>query len=108
MITLKYQILKQRSKDMKILITGHNKISYKLNTSNTNLFQKFILNGDTVPQKKIFSNFLLKFFRFTYQLLWEQQDQNAYVTFPKILTEVLTIHIPVKWISVTQRNLCNP
>ena len=24
------------------------------------------------------------------------------------ITEVIAIHIPVKWISVTQRNLCNP
>ena len=32
-------------------------------------FQNIILNGDTVPQTKVFSPFLLKFFRFNYQLI---------------------------------------
>ena len=52
-------------------------------------FQNIILNEDTVPQIKIFSHFLLKFFRLpiNYQLLWEQQDQNAYINFPHVLTE---------------------
>ena len=27
------------------------------------------------------------FFRFDYQLLWEQQDQQAYIHFPQILTQ---------------------
>ena len=36
---------------------------------------------------KVFSNFLLTFFRFDYQLIWEQQDQNAYINFPQVLTE---------------------
>ena len=31
-------------------------------------FQIIILNEDTVPQLKVFSHFLLKFFRFNYQL----------------------------------------
>ena len=35
----------------------------------------------------MFSHFLLKFFRFNYQLLWEQKDQNAYVNFPQVLTD---------------------
>ena len=30
---------------------------------------------------------MLKFFRFNYQLLWEQQDQQAYIHFPQILTQ---------------------
>ena len=34
-----------------------------------------------------FTHFVLKFFRFTYQLLWEQQDQQAYINFPQILTQ---------------------
>ena len=34
-----------------------------------------------------FSKFLLKFLRFNYQLFWEQQDQNAYINFPQVLTE---------------------
>ena len=29
----------------------------------------------------------MKFFRFNYQLIWEQQDQNAYISFPHVLTE---------------------
>ena len=50
-------------------------------------FQNIILNEDTVPQIKIFAHFLLKFFRFNYQLFWEQQDQNAYIHFLQVLTE---------------------
>ena len=40
-------------------------------------FYNITLNEDTIPQVKVFSQFLLKFFRFNYQLLWEQQDQQA-------------------------------
>ena len=50
-------------------------------------FHNITLNDDTTPQVKIFTQFLLQFFRFNYQLLWEQQDQQAYVNFPQILTE---------------------
>ena len=50
-------------------------------------FQNIILDDDTIPQIKIFSQFLLKFFRFNYQLLWEQKDQNAYVNFPQVFTD---------------------
>ena len=50
-------------------------------------FQNIILNEDTVPQIKVFSHFLLKLFRFNYQIIWEQQDQNAYNNFPQVLTE---------------------
>ena len=50
-------------------------------------FQNIILDVDTIPQIKIFSHFLLKFFRFNYQLLWEQKDQNAYVNFRQVLTD---------------------
>ena len=36
------------------------------------------------PQFKVFTQFLFKFFRFNYQLLWEQQDQQVYtLTFLK-------------------------
>ena len=45
------------------------------------------LTDDTIPQVKIFSQFLLTFFRFNYQLPWEQQDQQAYINFPQILTD---------------------
>ena len=50
-------------------------------------FHNITLNEDTTPQVKIFTQFLLKFFTFNYQLLWEQQDQQAYGNFPQILTE---------------------
>ena len=49
-------------------------------------FNNIILTDDTIPQVKIFTHFLLKFFRFNYQLLWEQKDQQAYINFPQILT----------------------
>ena len=51
-------------------------------------FTNIILTDDTVPQVKIFTQFLLKFLRFNYQLLWEQKDQQAYVNFPQILTHI--------------------
>ena len=50
-------------------------------------FNNFILTNDTIPQVKIFTQFIIKFFRFNYQLLWEQQDQRAYINFPQILTQ---------------------
>ena len=56
-------------------------------------FQNIILNEDTVPQIKIFSHFLLKVLRFNYQLLWEQQDQSAYIDFPQLLTETALLPI---------------
>ena len=49
-------------------------------------FNNNILTDDTIPQVKIFTHFLLKYFRFNYQLLWEQKDQQAYINFPQILT----------------------
>ena len=50
-------------------------------------FRNISLYDDTKPQFKVFSHFLLKFFRFNYQLLWEQKDQNAYINLPQVLTE---------------------
>ena len=49
-------------------------------------FNNIILTDDTIPQVKIFTHFLSKFFRFNYQLLWEQKGQQAYINFPQILT----------------------
>ena len=46
-----------------------------------------ILTNDTIPQVKIFTQLILKFFRFNYQLLWEKQDQQAYINFSQILTQ---------------------
>ena len=40
-------------------------------------FNNITLTEDTIPKVKVFTQFLLKFFRFNYQLLWEQQDQQA-------------------------------
>ena len=51
-------------------------------------FNNIILTDDTIPQVKIFTQFSLKFLRFNYQLLWEQNDQQAYVNFPQILTHI--------------------
>ena len=51
-------------------------------------FTKITLTDNTIPQLKFFTHFLLKFFRFNYQLLWEQKDQNAYTNFPKALTDI--------------------
>ena len=49
-------------------------------------FNNIIPTDDTISQVKIFTQFLFKFLRFNYQLLWEQKDQQAYVNFPHILT----------------------
>ena len=51
-------------------------------------FNNIILTDDTIPQVKISTLFLLKFFRFNYQLLWEQKDQQAYINFPQILPHI--------------------
>ena len=50
-------------------------------------FNNITLTNDNIPQVKVFTQFLFKFFRFNYQLLWEQQDQQAYIQFPQILTQ---------------------
>ena len=51
---------------------------------------------------KVFSHFLLKFFRFNYKLLWKQQDQNAYINFPQVLTET---ELPPIIISKTNKHI---
>ena len=53
-----------------------------------NFIQNLTLNDDTIPQIQIFARFLLKFFRFNYQLIWEQQDQSAYTNFPQTFDKV--------------------
>ena len=50
-------------------------------------FNNITLTDDTISQVKVFTQVLLKFFRFNYQLLCEQQDQQAYINFPQILTQ---------------------
>ena len=44
-------------------------------------FRNITLNDQTIPQTKIISLFLRKYFRFNYQLLWSQQDQPAFQAF---------------------------
>ena len=44
-------------------------------------FKDIVLNDQTIPQIKLLSLFLRKFFRFNYQLLWSQQDQPAFTEF---------------------------
>ena len=50
-------------------------------------FRNISLDDKTTSQIKVFSHFLLKFFRFNFQILWEQKDQNAYIHFPQVITE---------------------
>ena len=50
-------------------------------------FYQITLNEDTIPQIRIYSLFLRKFFRFNYQLMWIDQDQNAFGNFPQHFTK---------------------
>ena len=70
------------------LITGYNEISYKLKIFNTDSLTTLFLRMTLYLKSKFFTPFLLKFFRFNYQLLWEQKDQQAYINFPQILTHI--------------------
>ena len=49
-------------------------------------FKDLTLNDQTIPQIKVISLFLRKYFRFNYQLLWSQQDQSAFTEFPDHFT----------------------
>ena len=49
-------------------------------------FKDLTLNDQTIPQIKVISLFLRKYFRFNCQLLWSQQDQPAFTAFPKHFT----------------------
>ena len=80
--------------DLETRIQRHNNPHYwlqqdilQVTTFEYKFFQDIVLNEDTIPQIKVLSHFLLKYFRFNYQLLWEQKDQSAYIHFPKVLTE---------------------
>ena len=80
--------------DLETRIQRHDNPHYWLqqDISQVKNFQYRFLNNitltdDTIPQVNVFTQFLLKFFRFNYQLLWEQQDQQAYINFPQILTQ---------------------
>ena len=84
--------------DLDTKIIRHNNPHYWLQqdilpvtTFQYKFFKNITLDDDTIQQIKVFSHFLLKFFRFNYQLIWEPKDQNAYIHFPQILnkTELL-------------------
>ena len=49
-------------------------------------FKDLTLNDQTIPQIKVISLFLRKYFRFNYQLLWSQQDQPDFIAFPNLFT----------------------
>ena len=49
-------------------------------------FKDLTLNDQTIPQIKVISLFLRKYFRFNYQLLWSQQDQPAFTELPDQFT----------------------
>ena len=49
-------------------------------------FKDLTFNDQTIPQIKVISLFLRKYFRFNYQLLWSQQDQSAFTAFPNHFT----------------------
>ena len=59
-------------------------------------FQNIILNDDTIPQIKVVSHFLLNYFRFNYQLIWEQTNQHAYVNFPRVNTDTEILPFIIK------------
>ena len=91
--------LKQRSEyfevpDLETRIQRHDNPQYWLQQDilqvknfQYRFFNNITLTDDTLPQVKYFTQFSLKFFRFNYQMLWEQQDQQAYISFPQILTQ---------------------
>ena len=49
-------------------------------------FKDLTLDDQTIPQIKVISLFLRKYFRFNYQLIWTQQDQPAFTAFPNHFT----------------------
>ena len=49
-------------------------------------FEDITLNEQTIPQTKLMSLILRKYFRFNYQLLWSEQDQPAFAAFHNYFT----------------------
>ena len=68
------------------LIIGHNTVCYESNNFNTNSFRNLFLMAILPHKSKMFIT-LLNFGRDNYQILYEQQDQSAYINFPQVLTE---------------------
>ena len=80
--------------DLETKISRHNNPHYWLQQDIVQIkqfqcrfFQNIRLNEDTVPQIKVFLHFLLNFFRFNYQSIWEHHDQNAFINLSQVLTE---------------------
>ena len=89
--------------DLGTTISRHNNAHYWLQQDiaqfkqfQCRFFQHIVPNEDTVPQIKIFSHFLVKFFRFNYQLTWELQDQSAHIRFPQVLLETELLPFVIK------------
>ena len=60
---------------------------YNTNTKfPTSLFQRYNIDEQIIPQTKVISLFLRKYFRFNYQLLWSEQDKPA-VDLPFIINK---------------------
>ena len=57
---------------------------------------RFFQHSIPVHQIKVFSHFQLNFFRCKYQILWEQQDQRAYINFPQVLSETELLPFIIK------------
>ena len=49
-------------------------------------FRDITLGKQTLPQRKVISLFLRKYFWFNYQILWSEQDQPAYTALPTHFT----------------------
>ena len=64
-------------------------------------FRNITLTDNTIPQIKVFSHFLLKYFRINHQLLWEQKDQTAFVILPHVLTETELLPFIIEILSNT-------
>ena len=83
-----------KEQDLETSISRHNNPHYwliqdilQIKQFQYRFFQNIIPKEDTVPQIKVLSPSLPKFFRFNFQIIWEQQDQNAYFNFPQVLIE---------------------
>ena len=85
--------------DLETTISRHNNPHYWLQQDIVQKKQsqnKFFQHIIPVHQIKVFSHFQLNFFRFKYRILWEQQDQGAYINFPQVLSETELLAFIIK------------
>ena len=87
MNTSKFQILKQECNEMTTLTTGLTRFITN-QTIPVQIPPEHYSQGGYNSTNYNISQFLLKLLRFNYQLLREQQDQDAYFNFPQVLTEI--------------------